>query len=31
MVHNLQGIRMVDTTNLPKGIYIKNGKKFIVK
>ena len=30
-VYNLQGIRMVDTTNLPKGIYIKNGKKFIVK
>ena len=30
-VYNLQGIRMTDTTNLPKGIYIKNGKKFIVK
>ena len=30
-VYNLQGIRMADTTNLPKGIYIKNGKKFIVK
>lgn len=30
-VYNLQGIRMTDTNNLPKGVYIKNGKKFIVR
>jgi len=29
-VYNLQGVRMQDD-NLPKGIYVKNGKKFIVK
>ena len=29
-VYNLQGIRM-SPTNLPAGIYIKNGKKFVVK
>lgn len=29
-VYNLQGIRM-DGQNLPAGIYVKNGKKFIVK
>lgn len=29
-VFNLQGIE-VDATNLPKGLYIRNGKKFMVK
>ena len=29
-VYNLQGIRM-NSNNLPAGIYIKNGKKFVVK
>lgn len=29
-VYNLQGVRM-NAGNLPKGIYVKNGKKFIVK
>lgn len=29
-VYNLQGIRM-NTINLPTGIYVKNGKKFIVR
>lgn len=29
-VYNLQGIRM-NATNLPSGIYVKNGKKFIVR
>ena len=30
-VYNLNGERMMDKTNLPKGIYIQNGKKFIVR
>ena len=30
-VYNLQGIRMTDTTNLPKGIYVRDGKKFVVR
>lgn len=30
-VYNLQGIRMPDTDNLPKGIYIRGGKKFVVR
>ena len=29
-VYNLQGVRM-NSKNLPAGIYVKNGKKFIVK
>ena len=29
-VYNLQGVR-VDCSKLPKGIYVKNGKKFVVK
>ncbi len=29
-IYNLQGVRM-NGSNLPKGIYVKNGKKFIVK
>ena len=29
-VYNLQGQR-IDGKSLPKGIYIKNGKKFMVK
>ena len=29
-VYNLQGIRM-NATNLPTGIYIRNGKKFVVR
>ena len=29
--YNLQGIRMPDTGDLPKGIYIRNGKKFVVR
>ena len=29
-VYNLSGIKM-DADNLPKGIYIRGGKKFIVK
>lgn len=29
-VYNLQGIRM-NKNNLPKGVYIQNGKKFVVK
>jgi len=29
-IYNLQGVRM-NADNLPKGIYVKNGKKFIVK
>lgn len=30
-VYNLQGVRMPDGTSLPKGIYIKGGKKIVVK
>lgn len=30
-VYNLQGIKMADTDHLAPGIYIKGGKKFIVK
>ena len=30
-VYNLRGIKMGTSENLPKGVYIKNGKKFIVK
>ena len=30
-VYNLQGMKMQDAENLPKGIYVKNGKKFVVK
>lgn len=30
-VYNLQGVRMPDGASLPKGIYIKGGKKFVVK
>lgn len=29
-VYNLQGVRMTGG-NLPKGIYVKNGKKFVIK
>lgn len=29
-VYNLQGIR-VDATSLPAGIYVKNGKKFVIR
>ena len=29
-IYNLQGVRMTGI-NLPKGIYVKNGKKFVVK
>ena len=29
-IYNLQGVRMTGD-NLPKGIYVKNGKKFVVK
>ena len=30
-VYNLNGVRMQNADNLPKGIYIKGGKKFVVK
>ena len=30
-VYDLQGVRMPDGASLPKGIYIKGGKKFVVK
>ena len=30
-VYNLQGMKMENSNDLPKGIYIKNGKKFVVK
>ena len=30
-IYNLQGMKMQDSDNLPKGIYIKGGKKFMVK
>jgi len=30
-VFNIRGIKMQNTDNLPKGIYIKNGKKYHVK
>ena len=31
IVYDLSGVRMNGTDNLPKGIYIKDGKKFVVK
>ena len=30
-VYTLGGVRVTDTENLPKGIYIRGGKKFVVK
>ena len=30
-VYNLRGMKMQNTDNLPKGIYIKGGKKYLVK
>lgn len=30
-VYTISGVRVNDTTNLPAGIYIRNGKKFIVR
>ena len=30
-VYNLQGMKMQNADNLPKGIYIKGGKKYIIK
>jgi hypothetical protein len=30
-VYNLQGMKMQNADNLPKGIYIKGGKKYLVK
>ena len=30
-VYNLQGMKIQNTDNLPAGIYIKNGKKFVIK
>ena len=30
-IYNLQGVKMQNSDNLPKGIYIKNGKKYYVK
>ena len=30
-IYNLQGVRMTNTDNLPTGIYIRGGKKFVVK
>ena len=30
-VYNLQGMKMQDVDNLPAGIYIKNGEKYLVK
>ena len=30
-VYNINGMKMQDVDNLPKGIYIKGGKKFIIK
>lgn len=30
-IYNLKGFKMLDAVNLPRGIYIKNGKKFIVR
>ena len=30
-IYNLQGVRMKDVDNLPSGIYIQGGKKFVVK
>ncbi len=29
--YNIRGARMQNTDNLPKGIYIKNGKKYLIK
>jgi hypothetical protein len=30
-VYNLRGMKMQNADNLPKGIYIKGGKKFVIK
>ena len=30
-IYNLQGVRMKDMDNLPSGIYIQGGKKFVIK
>lgn len=30
-VYNLKGVRMQSEKNLPAGIYVKNGRKFVVK
>ena len=30
-IYNLHGVRMQNTDNLPAGIYIKNGKKYMVR
>ena len=30
-VYNINGVKMQNADNLPKGIYIKNGKKYMVK
>ena len=30
-IYNQQGVRMTNTDNLPTGIYIRGGKKFVVK
>ncbi len=30
-VYNLQGMKMENSNDLPQGIYIKNGKKFVIK
>lgn len=30
-VYNMHGVRMQNTDNLPAGIYIKNGKKYLVR
>ena len=30
-VYNINGMKMQDVDNLPKGIYIKGGKKFVIK
>lgn len=31
IIYNLQGVQMPKNTKLQPGIYIKNGKKFVVK
>jgi hypothetical protein len=30
-IYTLGGVRITNTDNLPKGIYVRNGKKFVVK
>ena len=30
-VYNLRGMKMQNADNLPKGIYIKGGKKYLVR